>query len=83
MNEDVSASAFLPDDPEIKGDCSNEDISSVSLSFKGFKLLMVFKKTPGRDRWYVSNMELTYSSSNPMFLHVDRPNLNVGIRLFS
>lgn len=76
-NEDVVANTFLPDDPELTGDCTEEDISSITLGFKGFKLFMEFKKTPGGERWYVSNIELTYSSSNPILKLVDRPGLQV------
>lgn len=80
LHENVRASIFLPDYPDIKGDCTDEDISSITLSFMEFKLLMVFKKTPGGERWYVSNIELTYSSSNGILMHVDRPNLNVSMQ---
>jgi hypothetical protein len=33
----------------------------------------------GGERWYVNNVELSYSSSNPIFEHVDRPDLNVKL----
>lgn len=33
----------------------------------------------GGERWYVNNVELTYSSSNSLFEHIDRPNLNVKL----
>lgn len=76
-SEDVEANTFLPDDVKLSGDCSEEDISSISLEFKGFKLFMEFKKTPGGERWYVSNVELEYSSSNPILRAIDRPGLSV------
>lgn len=76
--EDITANTFLPDDIDLSGDCSEEDISSVTMKFKGFRLYMVFKKTPGGERWYVSNIELTYSSSNPLLEQADRPNLEVN-----
>lgn len=79
---DVTANTFLPDDVELSGDCSDEDISSFTMKFKGFVLYMVFKKTPGGERWYVSNVELSYSSSNPLLKQVDRPNLQVRLQGF-
>lgn len=78
LNEDKEADTFLPDDPELFGDCTDADISSITLKFKGFVLKMVFKKTPGGERWYVSNVELQYSSSNTVFEHIDRPGLTVS-----
>lgn len=33
----------------------------------------------GGERWYVNNVELTYSTSNSLFEHIDRPNLNVKL----
>lgn len=71
------ANTFLPDNVDLSGDCTEADISSVTLGFKGFVLFMEFKKTPGGERWYVSNIELTYSSSNPLLKLVDRPGLQV------
>lgn len=44
---------------------------------KGFVVEIDFKKTIGGERWYVSNVEVSYSSSNPKFEHVDRPGLDV------
>lgn len=80
--EDVVANTFLPDDVDLSGDCSDEDISNMVMKFKGFVLFMEFKKTPGGERWYVSNVELTYSSSNPLLKQVDRPNLQVNCYCF-
>lgn len=75
--EDVTANTFLPDDVDLSGDCSEEDISSLVMKFKGFILYMLFKKTPGGERWYVATIDLTYSSSNPLLKQIDRPNLQV------
>lgn len=80
-HEDVTESTFLPDDVELSGDCSEEDISSFTMKFKGFTLYMVFKKTPGGERWYVSNVELSYSSDNPMLKQVDREGLQVYVKI--
>lgn len=77
-NEDVAENTFLPDEVELSGDCSEEDISSFTMKFKGFTLFMLFKKTPGGERWYVSNVELSYSSDNPMLRQVDREGLQVS-----
>lgn len=79
--EDVTANTFMPDDVDLSGDCSDGDISSVTMKFKGFELYMLFKKTPGGERWYVSTIDLSYSSSNPLLKQIDRPNLQVSFRL--
>lgn len=78
-NEDAESDTYIPDYPDLSGDCSESDISSVSIGFKEFVLSIIFKKTPGGERWYVHRMDLTYSTSNPSFLHIDRPGLNVSI----
>lgn len=80
---DVVANTFLPDDVDLSGDCSEEDISSLTMKFKGFTLFMLFKKTPGGERWYVSTLDLTYSSSNPLLTQIDRPNLPVSFQTSS
>ena len=36
-------------------------------------------QTPGGERWSINNVELEYSSSNPIFKHIDRPGLNVKL----
>lgn len=33
----------------------------------------------GGERWYVNQVTLAYSSSNPLLEHVDRPDLNVKL----
>lgn len=76
LGDDREGDIFLPDYPELSGDCQ-EDQSSITLKAKGFVLEMDFKKTPGGERWYVSNVELAYSSSNSLFEHIDRPGLEV------
>ncbi|XP_055376960.1 uncharacterized protein LOC129609107 [Condylostylus longicornis] len=77
--EDVEADTFIPDDPQLSGDCSESDYESIKMKFKGFVLDIYYQKTPGGERWYISGMDLTYSSSNPIFEHIDRPNLNVKL----
>lgn len=76
--EDVTANTFLPDDVELSGDCDDQDASDLTMKFKGFVLYMLFKKTPGGERWYVSTIDLSYSSSNPLLKQIDRPNLQVS-----
>uniref|UniRef100_A0A6B2EAK0 Putative lysosome-associated membrane glycoprotein 5 n=1 Tax=Phlebotomus kandelakii TaxID=1109342 RepID=A0A6B2EAK0_9DIPT len=78
LGEDKEADVFLPDNVDLKGECY-EDESSISMGFKGFVLTMNFKKTPGGERWYINNVDLAYSSSNRVFEHVDRPNLDVKL----
>lgn len=79
LNEDKEADVFLPDDPELHGDCTESDVSSITVRFKGFTLWMEFKKTPGGERWYVNGVDLAYSSSNQIFEHIDRPGLDVSV----
>lgn len=79
MGEDITANTFMPDDVELSGDCSEEDIETLTMKFKGFTLYMVFRKTPGGERWYVSTIDLTYSSSNELLKLIDRPNLEVSV----
>lgn len=76
--EDVTANTFMPDDVELSGDCADQDVSDLTMKFKGFVLYMLFKKTPGGERWYVSTIDLSYSSSNPLLKQIDRPNLQVS-----
>lgn len=78
LNEDREADVYLPDNVDLRGDC-DEDYASLSMTFKGFDLKIFFRKTPGGERWYVASMDLTYSSSNPVFEHPDRPKLNVRL----
>ncbi|GAB0087676.1 uncharacterized protein DMENIID0001_020150 [Sergentomyia squamirostris] len=78
LGEDKEADVFLPDDVNLRGEC-DEDESSYTMGFKGFELTMNFKKTPGGERWYINNVDLSYSSSNKVFEHPDRPNLNVKL----
>lgn len=81
LNEDKEADVFLPDSPELWGDCTESDVSSITIRFKGFTLWMEFKKTPGGERWYLNGADLAYSSSNKIFEHIDRPGLDVSVCL--
>lgn len=77
--EDVVANTFMPDETDLSGDCSDDNVQSLTMIFKGFTLFMLFKKTPGGERWYVSTIDLAYSSSNPLLKQIDRPNLEVSV----
>ncbi|XP_055312912.1 uncharacterized protein LOC129574649 [Sitodiplosis mosellana] len=77
--EDATANTFMPDETELSGDCSDDNVQSLTMIFKGFTLFMLFKKTPGGERWYVSTIDLAYSSSNPLLEQIDRPNLQVKL----
>ncbi|KAG4077392.1 hypothetical protein HA402_009793 [Bradysia odoriphaga] len=78
LGEDKELDIYLPDYPELWGTCE-DDQSSISLKTKDFVLEIDFKKTPGGERWYVSYVEVSYSSSNPKFEHIDRPGLKVKL----
>ena len=72
----------MPDETDLSGDCSDDNVQSLTMIFKGFTLFMLFKKTPGGERWYVSTIDLAYSSSNPLLKQIDRPNLQVSVAFF-
>lgn len=46
---------------------------------KKIAIVIVLLHSTGGERWYVNNVELTYSTSNSLFEHIDRPNLNVKL----
>ncbi|XP_005177170.1 lysosome-associated membrane glycoprotein 5 [Musca domestica] len=79
LNEDVEADLYLPDNPVLSGECVESNMELLTLEFKGFKLSMTFKKSSGGEGWYINLFELTYSSSNPLFEHPDRPGLDVKL----
>lgn len=68
----------MPDQVDIKGNCG-EDESSMIVTYEGFKVTLWFAKTPGRERWYLRNSEVRYSSSNPKFEHINRPGVDVRL----
>lgn len=70
---------YLPDYPQLSGVCDDSDDSSITMTFRGFTLTISFEKTPGGERWFVNRMDLSYSSSNQMFEHIDRPGLDVKL----
>lgn len=69
---------YLPDQVDIKGNCG-EDESSMIVTYEGFKVTLWFAKTPGRERWYLRNSEVRYSTSNPKFEHINRPGVDVRL----
>ncbi|XP_017486584.1 PREDICTED: lysosome-associated membrane glycoprotein 5 [Rhagoletis zephyria] len=79
LNEDVEADLYLPDDPKLSGECVESNYETLRLEFKGFVLTMTFRKSSGGEGWYINLFELTYSSSNSLFEHPDRPNLDVKL----
>ncbi|SPP84730.1 lysosome-associated membrane glycoprotein 5 [Drosophila guanche] len=79
LNEDVEADLYMPDSPQLSGECEESNMEIMTMEFKGFKLSMTFKKSSGGEGWYINLFELTYSSSNPLFEHPDRPGLNVKL----
>ncbi|XP_023160241.1 lysosome-associated membrane glycoprotein 5 [Drosophila hydei] len=79
LNEDVEADLYMPDNPLLSGECDNTNLEILTMDFRGFSLSMTFKKSSGGEGWYINLFELTYSSSNPLFEHPDRPNLNVKL----
>ncbi|XP_014096480.2 lysosome-associated membrane glycoprotein 5 [Bactrocera oleae] len=79
LNEDVEADLYLPDDPKLTGECVESNMEILRLDFKGFVLTMTFRKSSGGEGWYINQFELTYSSSNSLFEHPDRPNLDVKL----
>lgn len=44
LNEDMEADLFLPDYPDLKGDCTESDYESMTMSFRGFTLSIFFRK---------------------------------------
>ncbi|XP_036326313.1 lysosome-associated membrane glycoprotein 5-like [Rhagoletis pomonella] len=79
LNEDVEADLYLPDDPKLSGECVESNYETLRLEFKGFVLTMTFRKSSGGEGWYINLFELTYSSSNSLFEHPDRANLDVKL----
>ncbi|KAJ3662306.1 hypothetical protein Zmor_006661 [Zophobas morio] len=60
-NLDEQADSYIPKDALVDGNCKNEDASFLSISWKGYRLLLNFAKTPGGERWYIDNVELAVS----------------------
>uniref|UniRef100_A0A336LR72 CSON012856 protein n=1 Tax=Culicoides sonorensis TaxID=179676 RepID=A0A336LR72_CULSO len=72
------ADTYLPDQVKISGVC-DEDESRMSMTWKNFTLTLFFAKTPGGERWYLVNSEVRYSTSNPLFEHIDKYGIDVTL----
>ncbi|XP_026477469.1 uncharacterized protein LOC113383417 [Ctenocephalides felis] len=79
LGEDKEADSFVPDNAKVTGDCKYEDTASMTISWKGFNLAFGFAKTPGGERWYVNKVDLSYSTSNKLFEHVDKPRVDLDL----
>uniref|UniRef100_A0A1A9ZS46 Lysosome-associated membrane glycoprotein 2-like luminal domain-containing protein n=1 Tax=Glossina pallidipes TaxID=7398 RepID=A0A1A9ZS46_GLOPL len=79
LNEDVEADLYLPDNPILSGECEESNMEILTLEFKGFKLTMIFRKSSGGEGWYINQFKLDYSSSNSIFEHIDRPDIDVKL----
>ncbi|XP_023037054.1 lysosome-associated membrane glycoprotein 5 [Drosophila willistoni] len=79
LGEDVEADLYMPDTPQLSGECVESNMEILTMDFRGFRLSMTFKKSSGGEGWYINLFELTYSSSNSLFEHPDRPGLNVKL----
>jgi len=47
LNEDVEADLYMPDDPQLSGECVESNMEILTMDFKGFRLSMTFKKVRG------------------------------------
>ncbi|RZC37851.1 uncharacterized protein BDFB_004176, partial [Asbolus verrucosus] len=69
-NLEEQADSFIPDKALVDGNCKNEDASFISISWTGYNLVLNFAKTPGGERWYIKNIELTVSPDLPQFHNI-------------
>lgn len=51
LNEDVEADLYMPDDPQLSGECVESNVEILTMDFKGFRLSMTFKKVRGYVGW--------------------------------
>ncbi|XP_017777981.1 PREDICTED: uncharacterized protein LOC108563737 [Nicrophorus vespilloides] len=54
---------YIPENALVEGNCKYEDESSMRLSWKGYTLILSFSKTPGGERWYITNVELRVNTN--------------------
>ncbi|KAF5296027.1 hypothetical protein FQR65_LT10330 [Abscondita terminalis] len=54
---------YMPEDALVEGTCKNEDSASMKISWEGYSMIWNFAKTPGGERWYVSQIDLTVSTA--------------------
>ncbi|XP_033223947.1 uncharacterized protein LOC117177402 isoform X2 [Belonocnema kinseyi] len=74
LGEEETVSVYIPSDATVTGNCDDENLVTMSLKWKAFILSWSFAKTPGRERWYVDKIELTFNSSDRYFQLIDQPN---------
>lgn len=55
--------AYMPEDALVEGNCKYEDTASMTITWEGYVMIWNFAKTPGGERWYVSQIELTVSTA--------------------
>lgn len=79
IGQEEVASVYIPPDAEVTGDCNDENTVKMSLRWKTFILSWSFAKTPGRERWYVDKIELTFNTSDRHFEHIDQPNKTIRL----
>ncbi|KDR15594.1 lysosome-associated membrane glycoprotein 5 [Zootermopsis nevadensis] len=60
-------SIYLPSDVTTSGDCKEEDTATFDLKWESFVLTWSFAKTLGRERWYVSGVQLRFDASEKLF----------------
>lgn len=67
---DEEGDTYMPEETIVEGNCKNEDDSSMRITWKGYILVIYFAKTPGGERWYISNLELTVSTDLPHYHNI-------------
>ncbi|BES88940.1 Lysosome-associated membrane glycoprotein (Lamp) [Nesidiocoris tenuis] len=73
LGEDIEKDTFVPNSAIVNGDCSNEDKQRIVLKWKSFVLIMDFTKTPGGERWFVSEVVVKFDSGDHFFEHIKNP----------
>lgn len=56
------ADTYMPEDALVEGTCKYEDTASMKITWDGYSMIWSFAKTPGGERWYVSQIELIVST---------------------
>ncbi|KRT85742.1 hypothetical protein AMK59_1934, partial [Oryctes borbonicus] len=62
--------AYIPEKTTIDGNCQYEDSATMTISWSEYVLFWEFAKTPGGERWYVNNIELTVGTSIPAYHNI-------------
>ncbi|XP_019873784.1 uncharacterized protein LOC109601919 [Aethina tumida] len=66
-NLEEQADSFIPEKVLVDGNCKYDDAQLLRIIWTGYNLDINFAKTPGGERWYISNIELTVSPDLPKF----------------